>query len=61
VSYNLYDRYRVNKSTLLTIKHDNQHLQLSFNKYGENNFVFELIEIVDDLDKIYDIKRKIFK
>lgn len=28
--------------------HDNHHLQAAWNKYGENNFVFEVIEIIDD-------------
>ena len=33
-------------------KHDNQYLQNSFNKYGENNFVFLLIEDVPDKNNL---------
>jgi len=57
-AYNLYDRYRVHKSTLLNNKHDNEHLQRSFNKYGKDNFIFELVEIVENLVNIYDIEVK---
>jgi group I intron endonuclease len=28
--------------------HDNRHLQSAFNKYGENNFVFEILNILED-------------
>jgi len=30
--------------------HNNEYLQKAFNKYGEDNFVFEIIEETDDLD-----------
>ena len=29
-------------------KHDNKHLQRAFNKYGESNFVFEIVELCDE-------------
>lgn len=29
-------------------KHNNQHLQRAFNKYGESSFIFEIIEFVPD-------------
>lgn len=31
-------------------EHNNEHLQKSFNKYGKDNFIFEIIEKTDDLD-----------
>ena len=44
-------------------KHDNQFLQNSFNKYGENSFVFEVIEecrpeFLIDLENYHIIKNK---
>lgn len=57
-AYNLYNRYRIHKSTLINNKHDNEHLQRSFNRYGRDNFVFELLEIVGNLTNIYDIEVK---
>ena len=46
-AYNLYNRYRVHKSKLITGKHDNDHLQKSFNAHGETSFTFSLIEYCD--------------
>jgi len=31
-------------------EHNNEHLQKSFNKYGKDKFIFEIIEETDDLD-----------
>ena len=31
-------------------EHNNEHLQKSFNKYGKDKFIFEVIEETDDLD-----------
>ena len=41
---NLYDRLHTHKTYLKSNKHHNKHLQLSFNKYGKENFRFEVIE-----------------
>jgi group I intron endonuclease len=53
-------RWKIHKSRLKNNHHENSHLQLAWNKYGEENFVFEIIEIVPrDLLKekeIYYIK-----
>lgn len=57
-AYNLYSRFRIHKSMLLNDKHDNDHLQKSYNKYGSINFTFELIEIVYNIDEIYEIEKK---
>jgi group I intron endonuclease len=52
-AYNLYNRFRVHKSTLKNGKHDNGHLQNSYFKYGYNNFLFEVIEVCD-IENIYE-------
>jgi group I intron endonuclease len=36
--------------TLRNNKHVNSHLQRSYNKYGEENFIFEVIERIENLD-----------
>jgi group I intron endonuclease len=46
-SINVYRRWNEHKSELKRKIHKNQHLQNSWNKYGENNFKFLIIEIVD--------------
>lgn len=35
---------------LISNKHPNNHLQNSYNKYGKDNFVFELIKSLDEID-----------
>lgn len=39
-------RFHQHKTRLLTNKHENQHLQNSFNKYGIENFKFEILEVL---------------
>lgn len=51
-------RLRNHKWALRHNKHGNNHLQKSFNKYGENYFVFEIIceceeEQLDELERFY--------
>jgi group I intron endonuclease len=38
-------------------RHDNDHLQRSYNKYGIENFIFEVLEYVDDLDMLLSIEQ----
>ena len=38
-------RFNRHKSNLKRNKHHNNHLQNSWNKYGEDSFVFEVIEL----------------
>lgn len=45
-SVNIGKRFRVHKSLLRSNKHRNPHLQNAWNEYGEENFKFEIIEIV---------------
>lgn len=35
-------------------KHDNDYLQKSYNKYGKENFIFEVIEYVEDKSKLLE-------
>lgn len=41
---NLYDRYYSHKASLKKGRHKNSHLQNAFNKYGEENFKFIVLE-----------------
>jgi group I intron endonuclease len=47
-----YGRFKRHENNLLLNKHDNSHLQRAWNKYGENNFEFNVIEIVDNEDDL---------
>jgi len=52
-SVNLKKRISVHKSTLRGNYHENEHLQRAYNKYGSDNFLFEILEEcdVDSLDE----------
>jgi len=41
-------------SALKRNSHINKHLQNSFNKHGESNFIFEILEIVEDKTKLIE-------
>ena len=43
-SKNIEKRWRTHSNNLKNGKHHNIHLQRSWDKYGEDNFVFELVE-----------------
>lgn len=43
-----YKRYQLHDWQLRQGRHDNEHLQRSYNKYGENNFVFTIVECADN-------------
>jgi len=45
-SININKRWNEHKNNLRKNKHDNDFLQKSWNKHGENSFLFEIIEIV---------------
>ena len=49
-SNNLNRRKYEHFNSLKTNKHRNPHLQNSFNKYGKENFVFEIVEECDEED-----------
>lgn len=46
-SKNIHKRLTGHKKHLSDNKHQNQHLQRSWNKYGKSNFEFKIIEICD--------------
>ena len=47
-SKNIEKRWRTHLNNLKNGKHHNDHLQRSWDKYGEDNFVFELVEECDE-------------
>jgi group I intron endonuclease len=56
-SINVYRRWNEHRSELKRNIHKNQYLQNSWNKYGENNFKFIIIEIVDS-QKLLTVEQK---
>lgn len=48
-SCNLHSRIIHHKNRLLKGVHGNKHLQNSYNKYGKENFIFEIIEYCDNI------------
>lgn len=52
-TYNLKYRWSRHKSDLNNNRHHNKHLQNAWNKYGEDNFRFEIIECcpLDNIDE----------
>lgn len=54
-------RYWHHNWLLKNNKHDNRHLQSAWNKYGESNFIFYVIEIVDSKSLLDDLEIKYIK
>ena len=52
-SVNIKSRFNLHRHHLRKGKHSNQHLQNAFNKYGEGDFAFSLIEECEDHDLDY--------
>lgn len=52
-SSNIYTRLKRHKNVLKRDKHENIHLQHAWNKYGEESFIFEVVEecLVEELIK----------
>lgn len=50
-------RWNLHKYHLRNNKHKNSHLQYSWNKYGEENFEFIILEICDDKSKVLEIEQ----
>lgn len=46
-------RYNLNKNN-----HHNDYLQRSWNKYGQNNFDFSIVETIGDIPKLLEIEQK---
>ena len=53
-SKNIYHRKEQHYSDLKNQKHTNCYLQKAFNKYGFNNFVFDIVEKVDNQDYLLE-------
>lgn len=51
---NIYQRTRIHLWYLRKGIHTNKHLQNSFNKYGEENFEFSIIEKLEDTKQLID-------
>ncbi|WP_342759427.1 GIY-YIG nuclease family protein [Kineothrix sedimenti] len=51
-------RYWHHRWKLRDNSHDNSHLQRAFNKYGENNFEYIVLEIVTDINLLDDLEIK---
>jgi len=49
---NLKTRYNIHLYRIKRNEHHNEHLQRSFNKHGEDKFVFEILEEVEDLSTL---------
>lgn len=49
-----YERWHSHNHYLNSGNHHNVHLQRAFEKYGRENFIFEIIEIVEDKSKLIE-------
>lgn len=49
-----YRRWCAHKGLLNKNKHDSIKLQRGWNKYGKENFVFEILEVVEDKNKVIE-------
>lgn len=56
-SVNLERRFYQHKSNLRANRHINPYLQNAWNKYSEDSFTFEIIEIVEDVDKLWIVEQ----
>ena len=55
-SKNIHKRINKHRCILKLNKHENQHLQNAYNKYGKDNFIFEIIEYVEE-ELLLDIEQ----
>jgi len=58
-SVNAKKRIYIHFNDLRKNKHCNKHLQKAFNKYGENNFISEIIETIDYIDDKKILKHRL--
>lgn len=56
-SVDLMNRMYCHKSRLRRGIHKNPHLQSAWNKYGEENFEFTVLEIVENKDDVLDVEQ----
>lgn len=53
-SKRLLDRFSDHKRNLKNGRHENLHLQRAFKKYGLENFKYEILELVDNVDNLFE-------
>ncbi len=58
ISNNIEQRWRNHKSDLKHNHHKNQYLQRSWNKYGEENFEFTILEQAVTYDELYKLEKE---
>lgn len=56
-SVNIEQRIKAHQKALNTNSHNNHYLQNAWNKYGESNFEFSVLEIVEDRLKLREIEK----
>jgi len=54
---NFQKRFKNHRIELELDRHCNPYLQAAWNKYGEDNFEFAIVEAVDDLDELLEIEQ----
>jgi len=59
-SINIENRFKQHLSDLRNNNHHNSHLQFSYNKHGENNFVFYVLKYFSDInrDELFCIEKE---
>jgi group I intron endonuclease len=55
---NFADRWRIHRRDLKAGKHHSRHLQHAWGKYGRQGFVFEVIELVEDIGNLLAIEQE---
>lgn len=55
---NFKDRERTHFYRLVRNEHHNEFLQKSYNKYGKENFIFEIIEEIGDVQLLNEVEKK---
>jgi group I intron endonuclease len=53
-SINIKQRWMEHKSELKSNKHSNKRFQNAWNKYGEENFIFNILETIKDKEKLIE-------
>jgi group I intron endonuclease len=57
-SKNVKHRFTAHKSGLKRNKHQNQHLQMSYNKYNIENFTFDILHTCNTIDEAKELELK---
>ena len=57
-SVNIESRWRSHKNQLKKNRHHSSKLQNAYNKYGKDNFIFEVISYIEDKTKLINYEQK---